>query len=114
MRSMNISDLASFHKALSEPTRIRIVYLLNHEGELCVCDLVSALQLPQSVVSRHLAYLRKLALLTTRKKGVWVYYQLANHSVYVGNMIALLCAQGTEESAGDVSRLLEVKGQACC
>ncbi|MBU4034431.1 MAG: metalloregulator ArsR/SmtB family transcription factor, partial [Proteobacteria bacterium] len=48
---------AQFFKALSEEPRLRILALLL-SGELCVCDLMAVLQLPQSTISRHLAYLR--------------------------------------------------------
>ncbi len=44
-------------KALADETRLRILALLL-EGELCVCELIAALELPQSTTSRHLAYLR--------------------------------------------------------
>lgn len=73
---MTFDDYANLFKALSEPVRLRIVSLLLRRGELCVCDIVDALELPQSVVSRHLAYLRNNNLVETRREGVWVYYQL--------------------------------------
>ncbi len=47
------------------------------EGEVCVCYLHEALDLPQSTVSRHLAYLRKRGLVLGRKEGLWVHYRLA-------------------------------------
>lgn len=62
-------------KALSDPTRLRIVSLLRH-GELCVCDLTEALQTPQSKVSRHLAFLKNAGWVKARRSGKWVYYQL--------------------------------------
>ena len=72
---MNTELLASLFKTLSEPVRLRIVYLLLESDELCVCDLVDTLGLSQSVVSRHLAYLRNNNLVSTRREGVWVYYR---------------------------------------
>jgi len=69
-------EMAEFFKCLSEPVRLRILYLLLAHKELCVCDLVSGLGLSQSVVSRHLAYMRKTGLVNTRRDGVWIYYQL--------------------------------------
>ena len=63
-------------RALSDKTRLRILNLLQ-AGELCVCDLVSVLGVPQPTASRHLAYLRKVGLVTVRKEGVWCYYRLA-------------------------------------
>ncbi|HEX9779019.1 MAG TPA: metalloregulator ArsR/SmtB family transcription factor, partial [Geopsychrobacteraceae bacterium] len=52
-------------KALSDETRLRILALLQ-AGELCVCDLMAILDLPQSTVSRHLAYLRNAGLVDDR------------------------------------------------
>lgn len=63
-------------RALSDKTRLRILSLLL-TGELCVCDLVKVLGCPQPTASRHLAYLRRVGLVTVRKDGVWAYYQLA-------------------------------------
>jgi ArsR family transcriptional regulator len=67
--------LAQTFKALSNETRLRILALLTH-GELCVCDLMAVLQLPQSSVSRHLAYLRNTGLIADRREGMWMYYRL--------------------------------------
>ena len=62
--------------AFSDPTRLRVLHLLRG-GELCVGDLVAILDLPQSTISRHLAYLRRSTLVDTRKTGLWMYYSLA-------------------------------------
>ena len=67
---------AHIFKALSDETRLRILALLG-QGELCVCDLMAILELPQSTVSRHLAYLRHAGLVEDRRQGVWMYYRLA-------------------------------------
>ena len=63
-------------KALADPTRVRIVGLLGG-GETCVCHIHESLRLPQSLVSRHLAYLRRAGLVEARKQGLWVHYRLA-------------------------------------
>ena len=62
-------------KALADETRLRILVLLL-DGELCVCELIAALKLPQSTVSRHLAYLKNTGWLEDRRQGVWMYYRL--------------------------------------
>lgn len=62
-------------KALSDPTRLRIVSLLRH-GELCVCDLTEALQIPQSTVSRHLSSLKNAGWVKGRRSGKWMHYLL--------------------------------------
>jgi len=73
---MKTEALAGIFKALSEPIRLRILYLLLEKGELCVCDLMSTLELSQSVTSRHLAYLRNHNIVMSKRVGVWMYYQL--------------------------------------
>ena len=62
-------------KALAEPLRWRIVELLGAE-ELCVCHLVAALGVPQSLVSHHLRVLRDLGLVSTERFRYWTYYHL--------------------------------------
>jgi len=61
-------------KALADETRLRIISLLLTDGELCVCDIIAALKLPQSTISRHLSYLKKTGWVDDRKCGLWVYY----------------------------------------
>lgn len=75
-----MKHLAQTLKALSDPIRLRIVFLLQAEGELCVCDLMAVLKLPQSTVSRHLAYLKRSCWVDIRREGVWMYYTLSKES----------------------------------
>lgn len=63
-------------KCLADETRARATLLIAREGELCVCELVCALNDSQPKVSRHLAQLRACGLLTDRRQGQWVYYTL--------------------------------------
>jgi ArsR family transcriptional regulator len=66
---------AEVFKALGDPVRLRIVRLLL-ERELCVCELMQALEMPQYRVSRHLAVLRRAGLVQDRRRGPWVHYSL--------------------------------------
>lgn len=79
-------------RAFSDRTRLRILNLLqspsseaktkadsskpDNNAEICVCDLMRVLDLPQAKVSRHLAYLRKAGLVQGRKIHRWMYYRL--------------------------------------
>ncbi|AMB87573.1 ArsR family transcriptional regulator [Pseudomonas agarici] len=63
-------------KCLADDTRSRIALLVLREGELCVCELMAALELSQPKISRHLAQLRSGGLLTDRRQGQWVFYRL--------------------------------------
>ena len=62
-------------RACSDRTRLRILSLLRN-GECCVGDLVTILQVEQPSASRHLAYLRRAGLVTARKTRNWIYYSL--------------------------------------
>lgn len=64
-------------KILSDRTRLDIILLLKASGELCVCDIYTALNLSQPKTSRHLAMLRKYELLLDSKHGKWVHYRLS-------------------------------------
>lgn len=72
----NVETLAHIHKALGDVTRLRIVNLLAHLGELCVCDVESILEVSQSKASRHLTYLKNAGIVSDRRDGTWVYYRL--------------------------------------
>lgn len=63
-------------KALSDETRLLSLLLIYGQGELCVCELICALNLSQPKISRHLAQLRKAELLSSRRQGLWVFYRI--------------------------------------
>ena len=63
-------------KCLADATRMRSALLIVQEGELCVCELMCALNDSQPKISRHLAQLRSSGLLLDRRQGQWVYYRL--------------------------------------
>ncbi len=75
-----IQKNADIIKALADPTRLKIIYLLNH-GELCVCEIMAALDKPQPTVSHHLNLLKNAGLLKWRKEGVWIHYRLSNSKI---------------------------------
>ena len=69
-------DLDIVLKAVADPTRLRILKLLEG-GELCVCQVQAVLDLAASTVSKHLAVLKSSGLAHDRRDGRWVYYSLA-------------------------------------
>ena len=75
--AQNIQDLAEVFRALSDPTRLRIVKLLTDAGgALCVNALAARLDVTQSAVSQHLRILRQTGLVTAHRHGRWVHYSL--------------------------------------
>ncbi len=88
-----MKHLAQTIKALSDPIRLRIILLLQAEGELCVCDLMAVLGLPQSTVSRHLAYLKRSCWVDIRRQGVWMHYSISQESCVICNELLHILKQ---------------------
>ncbi len=61
---------------LTDPTRLRLLRLL-HRQELCVCELMEALDLAQYKVSRHVREMRKAGLVEARRSGRWMHYRIS-------------------------------------
>src|SRR5574342_1372583 len=74
--SIKAKDIITLLSALADPTRLRLVRLLLQQ-ELCVCELVDALRMPQYKVSRHLQRLRSTGLVEARRDGRWIHYRLS-------------------------------------
>jgi ArsR family transcriptional regulator, lead/cadmium/zinc/bismuth-responsive transcriptional repressor len=74
-------DLAGVFRALSDPTRLRIISALA-EGEVCVGDLAAALDLGQSTVSHQLSDMREQRLVQFRREGKHVFYRLDDEHVH--------------------------------
>lgn len=74
-----LTEMETLFKALGDSTRLRILGLLL-TGEVCVCDIHESLKIPQPKASRHLAYLRKVGLVDTRRAGLWIHYRLGTMS----------------------------------
>lgn len=73
--SRSIDEAVASLKFLSDTNRLRILQSLAH-SESCVCDLIDDLDLPQTLVSYHLARLKKHGLVRSRRHAQWVYYSL--------------------------------------
>ena len=76
-----MQGILNIFKALAEETRLRVLRLLQH-GELCVCDLVAALDMIQPKVSFHLAVLKDAGFIKDRKQGKWVHYRIDDSDMF--------------------------------
>src|SRR5699024_3980775 len=68
-------------KALADELRLKIMYELNQQGQVCVCDLTDIVGLPQSKLSYHLKILLDAELIEREKIGTWNYYKLNKSGV---------------------------------
>ncbi|MGZ6142821.1 MAG: ArsR/SmtB family transcription factor [Myxococcales bacterium] len=105
-------DAPSVFKALADPTRVRILRLLEG-GPLCVGDLVQVLGVSQPKASRHLAYLRRTGLVEDEKRGLWCFYRLTPaRAAWHRRLLALLDAF---DSAADKAALRKLRtAGGCC
>jgi ArsR family transcriptional regulator len=99
-------------RALADPTRLRLLNLIA-DREICVCYLVEILRMSQPKVSRHLAYLRRAGIASSRRDGKWMHYRLVMPKDEVAANIlreTLAHLRRKPEMKRDVARL----GDACC
>ena len=80
-----------FLKALADPARIRIIYALKNR-ELCACEIMALLKMPQTMVSHHCKILKVAGIISDRKCGKWVNYSLKDPRVL--EMLEMLDTEG--------------------
>ena len=107
-------------KACADSNRIRILKLLE-AGELCVCQIASALQAATSTVSKQLTELKKAGLVQQRRQGKWIYYRLASKplNTHAPFMLALLQSRLNDDAAiitdrRSLERVLTIPLAVCC
>lgn len=107
-------------KSLSDETRVRATLLIADHGELCVCELMCALDDSQPKISRHLSQLRSSGLLLDRRQGQWVYYRLnPDLPEWVHQILQVTSKANIGWLKGNASRLHNMDGRpvreaACC
>jgi ArsR family transcriptional regulator, arsenate/arsenite/antimonite-responsive transcriptional repressor len=106
----HMNELTNIFKALSDETRLRIIKLLE-QGELCVCDIVAALDMVQPKVSFHLSTLKEAGLIKDRKQGKWTHYSLSDKDLF-RRMLILSVSERMKDCAiaGDRKRLAAFLG----
>jgi len=99
---------------LADQTRLRALALMQAQGELCVCELVAALDLSQPKISRHLAAMRDAGLLTSRRDAQWVFYHIATALPDWQQQVIAAALTGLEHEPllkRDASRLTDMKNR---
>src|SRR5450631_2484230 len=105
-------DMAQLFAALADPTRLRLLNLMNGR-EVCVCYFVEILKQGQPKISRHLAYLRRAGIVGARREGKWIHYRIEPlDDVRVASILdaTLRSFESDRNMQADLARL----GKACC
>lgn len=92
-----LERLAERFKALGEPARLMLLNALR-DGERTVSELMEATGLGQANVSKHLQLLHGLGFVERRKEGLYVYYRLADQTVF--ELCDIVCGQLEAETRG--------------
>ena len=107
--------LAACFKALGDPARLRTLAVIAARGTICVGDLVTVLDLPQSTVSRHLAALKQARWVQAARKGTWVHYSLTERLPLGALSEELARALATSDAfAEDISRAASLAAAGGC
>jgi ArsR family transcriptional regulator len=105
-------DMVQLFAALADPTRLRLLNLMNGR-EVCVCYFVEILKQGQPKISRHLAYLRRAGIVEARREGKWMHYRIErpadSRAVWILDA-ALKSFETDRDMQADLARL----GKACC
>ncbi|VAW94020.1 Arsenical resistance operon repressor [hydrothermal vent metagenome] len=103
--------------ALSNDVRLRCLVLLQLQGELCVCELIQALDFSQPMISRHLALLRDSGLVKDRRAGQWVYYSINPElEAWVAEVLLLTAQSNSLEKpfSDDIQMLTDMPNRPSC
>ncbi len=110
-------ETVNFFKALSDPSRIRIIKMLETR-ELCVCEIREVLGLSTSTVSKHLSILRDAGLIADSKDGKWVNFRLNRRpdSGFLRSELDLVARSFSddEQVVADRKKLLTVDRAVIC
>ncbi len=101
-----MEQLTTVFKALSDGTRIRIIKLLE-QGELCVCDIVAALDIVQPKASFHLGVLWEAGLIRDRKQGKWMHYRLNESDLFRRMLMVSVCERADGKAVAEDRKRLE-------
>jgi ArsR family transcriptional regulator len=106
-----VLEIVAIARALGDPTRVRIIAALR-KGELCVCELVDALDISQSSLSSHLQICRQTGVVTTRKESRWIYYSLSTRDgPLLERIFSELQTVGSDQQLREDARRLKTRLQ---
>jgi DNA-binding transcriptional ArsR family regulator len=72
-------ERATLMKAMADPTRLTMMASLwKARAPICICDFTGGLELSQPTISHHMAKLKEAGLVESEKRGIWIYYRLAD------------------------------------
>ena len=115
-----VMDPVLFYKSLADETRLKCLLLIQDQQELCVCELMTALDESQPKISRHLALLKQNNVLQSRKHKQWVFYRIADGLPdWAANALSTTAEQNPQFIQTEITLLngmgdRPIRQQSCC
>ena len=107
-----MNAISELFKVLSDDTRLRIINLLDKQ-DLCVCELVDILKLSQPKISKHIARLRSINLVNTKRNEQYIYYSLNRSNLEYMAIIETVLQTNNCELLDDIKNLEKVETFVC-
>lgn len=76
LKNFNLTLGSQIFKACADESRLRILFLIFENGEMCIADIEKILDFTQAKTSRHLIYLKNAGIVSHKRYNHWVFYQL--------------------------------------
>jgi len=101
-RTIDLDPEIRLLSALADPTRMAIVRQLAADVETCACDFTSCCDVGQPTVSHHLRVLREAGIVTSERRGQWIFYRLSPDTAERLGAIARSMVPGGLVTVGDL------------
>lgn len=102
LTDLDATRVSRLFKAFADPTRLKVLYVLTLEAELCVCDVAAVIKHSNATASHHLRTLLEQGLVKYRKDGKVVYYSLDDDHVRLLVEIAMAHSAEQEETEANM------------
>ena len=107
-----MNQISDLFKVLSDETRLRIINLINKQ-DLCVCELVEILELPQPKISKHIAKLRSINLVNTKRNEQYIYYSINKENQVYNNILETVFSNENKTLQEDIANMDKVRPFVC-
>ncbi|MFN7489178.1 MAG: ArsR/SmtB family transcription factor [Chryseotalea sp.] len=96
LKSFNLTLGSQIFKACADESRLRILFLIFENGEMCISDIEKILDFSQAKTSRHLIYLKNAGIVTQRRYNHWVFYTLKDEVEDIINQVFQFLKKDTQ------------------
>lgn len=112
------NSVCNYLKSISDPTRFRIITLINALPDICVCQMMEVMGQPQTTISKALGVLKRSGLVEDKRDGQWVRYRIVTPDNKFPLKSIFSCAKSDPTIVEDLKKLRKIKkiplDKICC